>query len=89
LTCPDDVNQWFWGGHLAHVSHAGPDSEKYFSVRIICSDRPISNSINQSIGETITNNRCKHSVLASCHMSLLAHCETSYVCGRKLDAPAR
>jgi hypothetical protein len=24
-TCPDDVNQWFWGGHLAHVSHAGPD----------------------------------------------------------------
>jgi hypothetical protein len=24
LTCPDDVNQWFWGGHLAHVSHAWP-----------------------------------------------------------------
>jgi hypothetical protein len=25
LTCPDDVNQWFWGGHLAHVSDAGSD----------------------------------------------------------------
>jgi hypothetical protein len=25
LTCPDDVNQWFWGSHLAHVSHAGSD----------------------------------------------------------------
>jgi hypothetical protein len=25
LTCPDDDNQWFWGGHLAHVSHAGSD----------------------------------------------------------------
>jgi hypothetical protein len=26
LTCPDDViNQWFWGGHLARVSHAGSD----------------------------------------------------------------
>jgi hypothetical protein len=21
LTWPDDDNQWFWGGHLAHVSH--------------------------------------------------------------------
>jgi hypothetical protein len=25
LTCPDDVNQWFWGGHLVHVSRAGSD----------------------------------------------------------------
>jgi hypothetical protein len=25
LTCPDGDNQWFWGGHLAHVSHAGSD----------------------------------------------------------------
>jgi hypothetical protein len=25
LTCPDDDNQWFWGGHLAHVSHTGSD----------------------------------------------------------------
>jgi hypothetical protein len=25
LTCPDDVNEWFWGGHLVHVSHAGSD----------------------------------------------------------------
>jgi hypothetical protein len=25
LTCPDDANQWFWGGHLALVSHAGSD----------------------------------------------------------------
>jgi hypothetical protein len=25
LTCPEDDNQWFWGSHLAHVSHAGSD----------------------------------------------------------------
>jgi hypothetical protein len=25
LTCPDDDNQWFWVGHLAHVSHAVSD----------------------------------------------------------------
>jgi hypothetical protein len=25
LTCPDDVNQRFWGGHLIHVSRAGSD----------------------------------------------------------------
>jgi hypothetical protein len=25
LTCPDDDNQWFWGGHLVHVSWAGSD----------------------------------------------------------------
>jgi hypothetical protein len=26
LTCPDGDNQWFWGGHLAHVSHAESSS---------------------------------------------------------------
>jgi hypothetical protein len=25
LTCPYDDNQWFWDGHLAHVSHAELD----------------------------------------------------------------
>jgi hypothetical protein len=25
LACPNDDNQWFWGGHQAHVSHAGSD----------------------------------------------------------------
>jgi hypothetical protein len=26
LTCPDDYDQWFWVGHLAHVmSHDGSD----------------------------------------------------------------
>jgi hypothetical protein len=25
LACPNDDNQWFWGGHQAHVSHAGTD----------------------------------------------------------------
>ena len=25
LTCQDGDNQWFWGCHLAHVSHAGSD----------------------------------------------------------------
>jgi hypothetical protein len=25
LSCPDDVNQWLWGGHLVDVSHAGSD----------------------------------------------------------------
>jgi hypothetical protein len=25
LTCPDDDNQWFWGGHLAHMGCAESD----------------------------------------------------------------
>jgi hypothetical protein len=25
LTCSDDVNQWFWSGHIAHVCHGGSD----------------------------------------------------------------
>jgi hypothetical protein len=25
LICPDNDNEWFWVGHLAHVSHAGSD----------------------------------------------------------------
>jgi hypothetical protein len=25
LTCLDGDNQWFWGGHLVHVSRAGSD----------------------------------------------------------------